>query len=733
MDRVTRWIPLIVAVAGGFACKNIEGGKAAAGTIGAACEEAGDCTEVEEPVCLKQPGGYCSEECQGSGLFECDSQSICHGLGDRAWYCLDGCLTENGNADCRDEYRCEPRPDVNNLDGRPVGVCLPKCKADAECPTGRRCELETGNCVPRGTKKTGEACTGNAPCNGGLCLKNDTFRGGYCSARCGDQFSECEPGSFCHEVEGTAVCLAACDGDTDCRAGEGYKCRTIATRKDRDGKDVPVRVCVPRCQSNAECDDGFHCDAASGDCVEGAGEPNPIGEFCAGDDECRSGTCLVDEDWLNGYCTAECAGPDDCSDGSVCGRTAFGQRCLGACQGDLDCRPGYVCLDGGCVGRCRDDSACGDGMRCNPSTGRCVEPGGPGEVTEVEVADSVPVSGNLSDELSLEVPEGTQSFAILASGSGEDLMLIGQMVDPQGRKIYDFQDPFGGAVRFFPSADVITQYLPTSPRAAPIPGTYRFRLIKDGGRKNVKVEALIKTAQGEPLEATLDVNFFFAKVPGIDASRAPENGKFQQAVAELKRIYAERGIRVGEVRYCDLAGADADRFAVIDDVDGPSSELSRMFALSARAGDLGCNPGRALNFFLVQEIVGGRAGYVILGIAGGIPGPPGVHGTTHSGVAVTMAGYERAPTRLAQTMAHEGGHFMGLFHTTEAEGTAFDPLPDTPECDAGSDRDGDGVVAYQECLGGRGAENLMFWAAGDEAEQVSADQGFVLIRNPALQ
>jgi hypothetical protein len=98
-----------------------------------------------------------------------------------------------------------------------------------------------------------------------------------------------------------------------------------------------------------------------------------------------------------------------------------------------------------------------------------------------------------------------------------------------------------------------------------------------------------------------------------------------------------------------------------------------------------------------------------------------------------MAGYTRNPAQLGQTMAHEGGHFLGLFHTTEAEGTAFDPLPDTPECATGADGNRDGIVDYNECKSGKGSENLMFWAAGDAAETVTGDQGFVVTRNPAVQ
>lgn len=728
--RHTAWGAALLATALLGGCKNIEEGQAAPGAVGAACGEAAECDQVQEPTCLKMPGGYCSTECLG-GLFDCDDQSICEELGDQAFYCLDGCLTANGNTDCRDDYRCSARPEVFNLAGE-VGVCVPKCESDADCETGTRCDTGSGDCVPRGERKTGDACSGNGQCNGGLCIQSENFRGGYCSSRCGDQFSGCEANAECTTLEGQAVCLSTCDTSSDCRGGEGYKCRQIATRNNSEGEAEPVSVCVPSCQSNAECDDGFHCDAERGDCVEGAGAPNPVGAFCNGDAECASGSCLSGARYPNGLCVGDCAG---CPNDTVCGNTPDGQRCLAECATDLDCRPGYVCgADGGCTTRCTGDADCGDGLRCSGSTGRCVQPSSGGStVDEIQIANGVRVSGQLSDELSVDIPEDAVGFAIMAEGSGNDLMLIGEMTDPSGRTIYNFQDPFGSEVRFFPSADLITQYVPSSPRSAPQAGTYKFRLIKDGGTSNVNVKAVVKRTDGAPEGGALDINFFFAKVNGLNASNAPNNADFQQAVQTMRTVYASQGIELGEVHYCDLSGGAADRFSVIDSVEGPSSELSQMFAESGRAGDLGCSPERALNFFMVQEIVGGRAGYIILGIAGGIPGPPGISGTTRSGVAVTMAGYTRNPTQLGQTMAHEGGHYLGLFHTTEAEGTAFDPLPDTPECATGADGNRDGIVDYNECKGGKGSENLMFWAAGADAEIVSGDQGFVVTRNPAVK
>ena len=732
------WLLLILAATGGVSCKNISGGKADEGAVGAACEPKGeveaDCAEVDEPICLKMPGGYCSAECSGGGVFDCDLQSICEQLGDRAFFCLDGCLVENGNNDCREEYRCSLRPDVSNLDGRPVGVCMAKCESNADCETGRRCDLNSGDCVPRGERATGESCGNHGVCNGGLCVKSDEFRGGYCSATCGNQFQTCEPGSTCIEQSGNAICLTSCDDASDCREDEGYTCRKIGEKKDASGDAQSIRVCVPRCQSDDECTDGFHCDVGSGDCVEGIGDPNPLGAFCEDDAQCADGTCVRGSGWTNGYCTRSCG--DGCGEG-VCDDTIAGEICLEACESDLDCRVSYVCVEGGCRPPCTGDEECAGDSTCNESTGRCEPPSTSGaEVSSVEIASGVSVRGELSRELTLEVPAGVQSFAILASGSGPDLMLIGEMTDPTGRKIYDFQDPFGSRVRFFPSDDFITQYVPTSPRSAPVPGTYAFKLIKDGSPSSIDVRALIKTSDGALESGRLDLNFFLANLSDLDANSTQTDSEFQSAVQQLEQIYAARGIEVGNVNYCDITGADADRFAVVDDIEGPTAELGRMFALSGEAGRFGCqDTGPTLNFFLVQEIVGGRAGYIILGIAGGIPGPPpGVNGTTHSGVAITMTGFRRSPQQLAQTMAHEGGHYLGLFHTTEAEGNAFDPLPDTPECSSRDrDRNGDGLVGYDECLRGSGAENLMFWAAGDAAEDVSNDQSFVVVRNPGLE
>ena len=93
---------------------------------------------------------------------------------------------------------------------------------------------------------------------------------------------------------------------------------------------------------------------------------------------------------------------------------------------------------------------------------------------------------------------------------------------------------------------------------------------------------------------------------------------------------------------------------------------------------------------------------MLYGMAGGIPGPLVDNG--HAGVMVDLlshAGsdvlYSDEETRiLAETMGHEVGHFLGLFHPNEIDLTGYDALGDTPEC---AD-----LVSCEEVLG----TNLMY-------------------------
>ena len=97
------------------------------------------------------------------------------------------------------------------------------------------------------------------------------------------------------------------------------------------------------------------------------------------------------------------------------------------------------------------------------------------------------------------------------------------------------------------------------------------------------------------------------------------------------------------------------------------------------------------------------------------------------------------PQLLGETAAHEMGHQLGLFHTTESGGTVFDIISDTAECPKSLDKNSNSQIqmSAEECEG-YGAENVMFWtawssssrSAGKKQETLSSYQQQVLKYSP---
>ncbi len=228
----------------------------------------------------------------------------------------------------------------------------------------------------------------------------------------------------------------------------------------------------------------------------------------------------------------------------------------------------------------------------------------------------------------------------------------------------------------------------------------------------------------------LGINLWMVAIPDYQGVDDPA---LNAIVAECVRILQGAGVKIGDLKVGVLNDAKAQRLTFLDierdsNRDGWPDALGELFQMSAQSGN------NNLDVFFVRSI--GTFG--VLGISGGIPGPA-EKGTQFSGVVVsTFGGLSRmsaADQKLqGATMAHEGSHYLGLFHTTERTGLRFDPIGDTPECPrAIFDSNNDRIVSSTECRGQDGP-NLMFWSSATYIQElITGEQLGVINNHPFVQ
>jgi hypothetical protein len=279
------------------------------------------------------------------------------------------------------------------------------------------------------------------------------------------------------------------------------------------------------------------------------------------------------------------------------------------------------------------------------------------------------------------------------------------------------------------------------------------------------------TSGGIPASGTLDVvlNFVATSVNGVPLNAATANtgsdNDVNRLVQTLKAFYIKQNITVN-VSFQDAPTAVQQRYATGVNIDqsGACSDLSQLLT----NGVIGKN---VLNIFLVPTLnETTSAGQVTtVGIDGTIPGPASIGGTVASGAVVSAedlrlgSGTSRCSSTLniascgadetAYIVAHEGGHFLGLYHVTEKYGFEFDPLAGTPTCPCTTcsrqpttcfnpsspqaPTSANDMVSVSECLspstGCGGGDNLMFWLlSASSAGNLVDEQGEVMRANPAV-
>jgi hypothetical protein len=302
---------------------------------------------------------------------------------------------------------------------------------------------------------------------------------------------------------------------------------------------------------------------------------------------------------------------------------------------------------------------------------------------------------------------------------------------------------------------------------ASVPGC---SVVADGGPDAGAYDVTVLAKPGFiPATGRLDMAVYLV-TSTLTASAALSSSSVQRMISTMAALLARGGICLGTVTFYDVQDWAKTKYATVNgDATAPCDDFSQMFTLSLST--LSLPPSvNTVNLFLVDDITssGNPAGTTTAGQDGTIPGPSTVGGTIHSGAAVSVADLNTKLTGVSCTgpmdlrcgadltayiAAHETGHWLGLYHTTELTGDSFDTLDDTPTCSCSSCATSPSTCAssspppstphamlVSECTkltpscGCGGGDNLMFWLVATTSKGlVSPEQGQVMRANPAVQ
>jgi hypothetical protein len=302
----------------------------------------------------------------------------------------------------------------------------------------------------------------------------------------------------------------------------------------------------------------------------------------------------------------------------------------------------------------------------------------------------------------IEVDVDSQESFLLTATSGS-LLAVESVHDPEGNRVLYWEDWYGtesltGAVWLEGQSSVLNWPIRQADGSLS-QGTWTVEVgvVDTQGYytdDTVNADLRLKT-DGDLSAGTVSVRIIYAD--GLDSDEEVTNG-VTRAVERWIEVWAPFGLQL-EVEYL------SSNFSTNQPSPGEGNEHGEVAAGS---------DGQQVSI-LVSETINGSADYY--GIAGGIPG---TLGRTDSALIIVSwlanaggdGAFSEADVRLfGETLAHETGHYMGLFHPVEMTYDYWDALSDTEACT--------GQNACESAL----QDNLMFpYPVCDWTECVAQDQ-----------
>lgn len=354
----------------------------------------------------------------------------------------------------------------------------------------------------------------------------------------------------------------------------------------------------------------------------------------------------------------------------------------------------------------------GGGSGGSPTPSVSIDPGSSGRA---EAA----FSGSASDAGLIQLTNtvsNTTSYQVVIQSPGNFISTF-TLVAPDGSTVLDTSKPYH-TLAIGLDLDVNTMPYPTRGADAAITsGSYIQNILLPTSGADFSGTVIAKH-DGNLGSGTVRVNVFRV---GSDAQSFDTQNAISAAIDVWKAIYDTIHVTLS-VSIFDIDSATG---LIPSPIEASSFYLQQVSASGV--------PRYAVNVFLGSSISadgttipGNEEDPAVLGISSSIPGP--AIPTARSAVAVNLTSHEGPDGSfsneeirvLGETMAHESGHYLGLFHPVEISGGSFvqgDPLADTAVC-----------TTVQDCLNSGVASNLMFPAslAGVTQETLTTNQGEVI-------
>ena len=324
---------------------------------------------------------------------------------------------------------------------------------------------------------------------------------------------------------------------------------------------------------------------------------------------------------------------------------------------------------------------------------------------------------------SFVVPSDGISFLLSIFKDSNAKIVFDSLADPDGNDILSssstqnlFNDASGGSGSDLNKNGYANVLVPQSPSFSAKAGTWT---IKAKNNDSVKLTLRSGTV---PASTTIVVQPYITGTTwaAVDLSAA---------LSVMSSIYSANGITLSINSTITIS-------------DSQYTVVSGYFTNTTTSALVSQGATTAVNIFFIEDYSGSWSG--ILGNAAGIPGSMGI-ANSWNGVLNSLSAHASGTTLdaqlLGETAAHEMGHQLGLFHTTEQGGTVFDIISDTAECTKSSrDNNSNGKMSAEECEG-YGGDNVMFWtpwtsssrSAGLKQETLSSHQQQVLKYSPIAQ